>query len=163
MVSDYQFSIAIFKKLKDFHLNILKLNLVLTSLLILLQKNDNKCSDGKNQKDQKSIEIPKTRLPRSRLTGRSLTLKLRIKVHVDHAGPSLLPRPQKALMLFKQERRSNLPHSNSLIVPNKAILMVVMEAGWMMSLITFKTTMFAQNQNILIKQETKNAMKRNAL
>lgn len=93
MVSDYQFSIAIFKKLKDFHLNILKLNLVLTSLLILLSKNDNKCSDGKNQKDQKSIEIPKTRLPRSRLTGRSLTLKLRIKVHVDHAGPSLLPRP----------------------------------------------------------------------
>jgi len=94
MDSDYQFSIAIFKKLRDLALNILKLNLVLTSLQILLLKRDKKCLDGKNKKVQKCIEILKTPLPRSKLTGRNSTLKLRIKVHVDHAGPpSLLLRP----------------------------------------------------------------------
>jgi len=41
--------------------------------------------------------------------------------------------------------------------------MAATEAGWMMSLITLKSTRYAQNRNIPIKQEIKNVTIRNAL
>jgi len=66
-------------------------------------------------------------------------------------------------MQFKLAKPLSLLHNSSWIVLREEILMAATEAGWMMSLITLKSTRYAQNRNIPIKQEIKNVTIRNAL
>ena len=66
-------------------------------------------------------------------------------------------------MQFKLAKPLSLLHNSSWIVLREEILMAATEAGWMMSLITLKSTRYALNRNIPIKHEIKNATIRNAL